>query len=89
MAVSPDVLPVRCRLCQAILPGWLRLPDSPHSALLQHHLGAMHRDEFRPYLVVHLQPADHSTSTKTRYNSPFHHRCGGAISWYRPYLSAQ
>jgi hypothetical protein len=50
MPVSPDLLPVRCRLCQAILPGWLRLADSPHSALLLHHLGAMHPEEFRPYL---------------------------------------
>jgi hypothetical protein len=49
MAVSPNVLPVRCRLCQEILPGWLRLPDSPHSPLLLHHLGTMHRDAFRPY----------------------------------------
>jgi hypothetical protein len=50
MAVSPYLLPLRCRLCQEILPGWLRLSDSPHSAILLHHLGAMHRDEFSPYL---------------------------------------
>jgi hypothetical protein len=50
MAVSRDVLPVRCKLCQDILPGWLRVLDSPHSSLLMHHLGNMHADEFRPYL---------------------------------------
>jgi hypothetical protein len=49
MAVSPDLLPVRYRLCQAILPGWMRVLDSPHSSMLLHHLGAMHRDAFRSY----------------------------------------
>ena len=50
MAVSPDLLPVRCRLCQKILPGWRCVPDSPHSAMRLHLLGTMHRNEFRPSL---------------------------------------
>ena len=40
---------VRCRLCQVILPSWLRIPKAPHSVLLLHHWGTMHGDAFRPY----------------------------------------
>ena len=47
--MSPDLLPVRCTLCQAILPGWFRLGDRPHSSLLIHHMGHMHAEAFRPY----------------------------------------
>ena len=50
IAVLPDLLPVRCKLCQAILPGWFRLGDSPHSSLLMHHLSHRHPEAFRPYL---------------------------------------
>lgn len=41
---------VRCTLCGAILPGWLRLPNCPNSAMLLHHLGADHLMEVKPYL---------------------------------------
>jgi hypothetical protein len=33
---------VRCRDCRSILPGWLPIPNVPDSALLLHHLRAMH-----------------------------------------------
>ena len=50
MAVARDLLNVRCKSCQAILPGSMRLANTPHSSLLLHHLGAMHPDEAKPYI---------------------------------------
>jgi hypothetical protein len=41
---------VRCTLCGAILPGWLRVFNRPHGAMLLNHLSAMHPAEVGPYL---------------------------------------
>ena len=41
---------IRCTLCGTVLPGWLRLPNCPNSAMLLHHLGADHLAETKPYL---------------------------------------
>lgn len=41
---------VRCTLCGVVLPGWLRIPNVPNSAMLLHHLGADHLAEVKPYL---------------------------------------
>jgi hypothetical protein len=49
MATSPSNQ-VRCRYCGHVLPGWLRVFNRPHGALLLHHLSAMHRDEVKPLL---------------------------------------
>jgi hypothetical protein len=40
----------RCRLCGAILPGWLPVPNVPHAPLLMEHLDRMHLEAFRPLL---------------------------------------
>jgi hypothetical protein len=41
---------VRCTLGGTVLPGWLRIPNVPNSAMLLHHLGAHHLVEVKPYL---------------------------------------
>lgn len=50
MAVSQNVLSVRCRSCQCLLPGWLRIPNVPNSTMLLHHLSQQHPKEVGPYL---------------------------------------
>ena len=47
MALSKHV---RCRFCGEVFPGWLPIPNAPESAMLLHHLSAMHLTEARPYL---------------------------------------
>lgn len=42
----PPLTHVRCTLCGTVLPGWLRIPDVPNSAMLLHHLV-----EVKPYLT--------------------------------------
>ena len=46
----PSEKHVRCTLCGLVLPGWLRLPNHPNSAMLLHHLGTRHLGVCRPYL---------------------------------------
>jgi hypothetical protein len=41
---------VRCRDCQLILPGWLRVQNQPDAALLLHHLGVRHPTGAQAYL---------------------------------------
>jgi hypothetical protein len=48
--VMPSGKHVRCKRCGAVLPGWLRLPNVPNSAMLLHHLGADHLVEVKSYL---------------------------------------
>jgi hypothetical protein len=41
---------VRCRFCEVVLPGWLRIDNKPNGAMLLNHLSAMHPAEVGPYL---------------------------------------
>ena len=41
---------VRCRLCQAILPGWPPVQNRPDGAILLHHLSTHHPQEVKPSL---------------------------------------
>jgi hypothetical protein len=42
-------LQLRCRSCQAVLPGWLRVQNRPDGAMLLTHVSAMHQDQVGPY----------------------------------------
>jgi hypothetical protein len=39
-----------CKLCGAVLPAWLPVPQEPNGAMLLHHLGRQHPDQIKGYL---------------------------------------
>jgi hypothetical protein len=47
---TPPSKYMRCRLCGAILPGWLVVFDEPDGTMLLHHLRMDHRTEVGVYL---------------------------------------
>jgi hypothetical protein len=66
MATSPSIK-VRCRYCGYLLPGVLRIDNTPNSALLLNHLSAMHRDQVGPYLRRLEQEEDMDTVVMEAY----------------------
>lgn len=47
----PQNIHVRCTLCGLILPGWLPIPNKPHTPMLLHHLSAHHLVDAGPYFT--------------------------------------
>jgi uncharacterized membrane protein len=42
---------LRCRYCQAILPGWQRIDNKPNGTMRLNHLSMMHPNEVGSYLL--------------------------------------
>jgi hypothetical protein len=56
MSQSPHV---RCRHCDAVLPGWLPWAKRPHATLLMGYLQLRHPEAFRPLLArMATEPID-------------------------------
>ena len=66
MAASSSIQ-VRCRYCGYLLPGILRIDNTPNGALLLHHLSAMHPDQVGPYLRRMEQEEDIDTVVMEAY----------------------
>jgi hypothetical protein len=57
----------KCRLCGAVLQGWLPVAKRPDGAMLLHHLSQHHPDQVGPYLE-RMRTEDIATAAAETYD---------------------